>query len=498
MTERRRLCLLFLLFVLLYGFFFQGGGGNQNTRFDTIRALVERHSFDISGLAKNTPDKALYGGKVFSNKAPGFSMLGAPAYALLHALDPQNPDDFYRINRCVHLLTVLLAGMPGAGLVLLLLWLLRRHGTEPRRATWLAVAFGLGSLNLPYGTIFMSHELTAFLLLLSWALASDRSAAPRGLLLAGIAGGLAVLTEYLVGPLVVLIWLDLIRRRHSERAILLSFLPGCLLALAILAANNLLCFDSVLVTNYSFQRAAFRTQGAVMGVFLAPEPARLWWLSFHPLRGIFACSPLYLLPAAGLLAWSAGRGGNQLPAFPALVVLYFAAFGLCFNSWTGGWGVGPRYLLPGLAFLFLYAGALSFPWWLESALAAVSAAFMLAVTSVAVMLPAPDFGPPQHPYPYEIVGRALSDGLVSVSSVSVAGPAFDLPGSTTGPWASYNLGEVCGLNGLWSLAPALVLVLAILALVSSRPAEPQEPEPKAPSEGLESSSSSSNAARDGS
>ena len=53
----------------LYAYFFQGGGWNQNSHFDTVRSIVERHAFDI------TPDcqRVLVNRMVISPDAPTLS-----------------------------------------------------------------------------------------------------------------------------------------------------------------------------------------------------------------------------------------------------------------------------------------------------------------------------------------------------------------------------------------------------------------------------------------
>ena len=42
--------LLFCAFCFLYAYFFQGGGWNQNSQFDAVRSLVERHTLEITPM----------------------------------------------------------------------------------------------------------------------------------------------------------------------------------------------------------------------------------------------------------------------------------------------------------------------------------------------------------------------------------------------------------------------------------------------------------------
>ncbi len=60
-ADRRAILRWALCLAGLYAFFYQGGGWNQNARFDTVRALVERGGFEITAFADNTGDVVEYG-----------------------------------------------------------------------------------------------------------------------------------------------------------------------------------------------------------------------------------------------------------------------------------------------------------------------------------------------------------------------------------------------------------------------------------------------------
>ena len=72
------------MFATIYLYFFQGGGWNQNSHFDTMRALVEEGSPSITSFASNTGDIGVFKGRVYANKAPGLAYLGAPLYFVLY------------------------------------------------------------------------------------------------------------------------------------------------------------------------------------------------------------------------------------------------------------------------------------------------------------------------------------------------------------------------------------------------------------------------------
>ena len=83
--SRRAAWMVFGWLFLSYAYFFQGGGWNPNSRLDLTRAIAERGSIAIDAYVANTDDWAHSGGQgghYYTNKAPGFSFLAVPFYAL--------------------------------------------------------------------------------------------------------------------------------------------------------------------------------------------------------------------------------------------------------------------------------------------------------------------------------------------------------------------------------------------------------------------------------
>src|ERR1700735_5921787 len=70
--------LLGIVFFCSFGYFYEGGGWNQNSRFDLLRAIVERHTLWIDAYHENTQDKAHFKGHYYSDKAPGLVFLAVP------------------------------------------------------------------------------------------------------------------------------------------------------------------------------------------------------------------------------------------------------------------------------------------------------------------------------------------------------------------------------------------------------------------------------------
>ncbi|HHS96963.1 MAG TPA: hypothetical protein ENK08_03565, partial [Chloroflexi bacterium] len=83
----RRAALLFLILLICYAYFLpRWAEWNQNSRMDLTMALVEQGTFVIDDYYENTGDYAVYGGHVYTDKAPGTSFVGVPAYAAFRAL----------------------------------------------------------------------------------------------------------------------------------------------------------------------------------------------------------------------------------------------------------------------------------------------------------------------------------------------------------------------------------------------------------------------------
>jgi hypothetical protein len=462
--DHRAMQLLFGVFCFLYAYFFQGGGWNQNSHFDTVRAIVERHAFDITSEAANTGDVAIREGKVYSNKGPGLALWAAPAYFVLYQLERSAGSSVAaNVNLNAKILTFYTSGLPGVLLVLVLYRQFRRRNATSAEGLCLAGAFGAGSLLFPYAGVMMSQVLTACLLFTSWHIISGFPARPSRLFLAGVMTGMCVIIDLLAGP-AALLFLFYVLRRHPPRASL-EFLVGAgVMALGLLAYNQL-AFGSIFITNQTLEAKQFQTQGLLLGMLAAPELIRLYWLSFHPFRGLFYCCPVLLL---SLLSWS-WPGMVRLckleRSVPAMVIASFVLFNVSFNGWTGGWGVGPRYLIPALPFLFSFALA-GFRRWPTSArlLMVVSTVVMFSVTAVQLMVPAPNGGRPSPSNPIVDSVRQLWRGQVSTSTQSM----LDYVPSHTAQqvWASYNLGELIGLRGLASILPA-ACSLAFLAATSA-------------------------------
>jgi hypothetical protein len=463
--DRLAMQLLFWTFCFLYAYFFQGGGWNQNSHFDAVRSLVERHTLEITPIAMNTGDIAMHEGKVFANKGPGLAIMTAPVYWCLYQLERSLSlavDSIATSNLNAHIVTFFASGLPGVLLVLVLYLHFRRAGATLGEGLWLAAGFGSGTLLFPYAGVMMSPAFTAFALFTTWHVVSGPTSR-WPLFAAGLLTGMAVVTDVLAVA-VALLLLCYVLWRYSRRE-WSGFVAGAALIAALFLAYNRVTFGSIFASNQTLEAHQFQTPGLLLGMLGLPEPMRLYWLTFHPFRGLFHCCPVLLLP---LLSWPRAwqfRALTMEQVIPLLVIATYALFNLSFNGWTGGWGVGPRYLIPMLPFLYSFSlegfRRVRVP---ATWLMALSATLMFCVTAVRVMVPAPNGGAVP---PFDPVADSVTHLTAGEVSLSAQGMLDYVPTANpiTSAWASYNLGEVFGLQGLSSVVPA-ALSLAALACLS--------------------------------
>src|SRR4249920_1119230 len=87
--------LVALIVFISCAYFYEGGGWNQNTRFDLVRAIVERHTLQIDVYQDNTGDKAVLDGHVYADKAPGASLTAVPLVAIVRSVLAMARVDLY-------------------------------------------------------------------------------------------------------------------------------------------------------------------------------------------------------------------------------------------------------------------------------------------------------------------------------------------------------------------------------------------------------------------
>ncbi len=369
----------------------QVNGFNQTSHYALVRSLargtpnIDRSRGEIGDLS--TGDEALHKGHWYAAKPPGLAAATLPAFFAVRAAGMRTTGDPTRVIWALHLWSI---ALPATLLLLLVRWLGDRF--EPGLGIAAAVTVGLGTLVLPFSTLFFSHVPSAALGFAAFVLLVRERAGPARpalLALAGLLIGLAITIEYplvLAGAILGLYALappDRLRRA-------LAYAGGVIVGVAPLLAFDTWAFGTPthIATEDFFQSAQHGSAG-VFG-FSYPSP--------HALRDLLLSSMGLLVLAPVLAAGAAGAVVLlRRPGFraEALAVLAVAAVYLLYDSALrslspfGGLGP-PRYLVTIMPFLgvTLAVAYRAFPL-TTLALAAVSA-FQLVVMAATGPLAAYD------------------------------------------------------------------------------------------------------------
>jgi hypothetical protein len=454
---RRPEAALFAVAFAAYAYFFQGGGWNAAVRFDLVRAVVEERTVRIDGYEGNTGDLAFRDGHYYCDKAPGLSFAAVPVYA---AVFPFAGDGRVRarfVNGAAWLATAVTVALPSAAAVVTLFLLGEVLGLRPAWRALLALAYAFGTLAFPYSTLFYGHQLAAALLFMAFGLLArarwrgGRASAAR-LALAGALLGAAVTVEYpsLLAAAVIVSYAAAFVRPWPR---LIWLAAGAALPLLGLAAYHTVAFGSPFTLPYAYSTDSPRRQGAFFGLG-APSPRVLYGILLSPYRGLFYSAPWLLLALPGAVRlWRRGRLRAEATVVAAVSLLY-VALNAGLVDWHGGWGTGPRHLVPALPFLALAAGGLlagrtpSRPEAGSYGVAvAYSAALMFVATSVHPEVPR-WFG---RPFP-DYLFPAFAEGRLAVNTLPLH------TGRVHERREASNAGEWLGLQGHASLLPLAALV----------------------------------------
>jgi hypothetical protein len=483
-TTRRDALLIFLTLLVAYVYVLpRWADWSQNSRLNLVRALVEQGTTSIDAYVANTGDYALYNGRTYTDKPPGLSFVALPFYAMalpvidhplvqpllskvagsgsmgdtLNAAGTGLNTDKIRHFVAQALLTTLTVAIPAAALGALIFLVLGWLGFARPLRLLATLGYGLATPAAAYAGNFYSHQFVAALLFGAFALmlaakpqpgAAPGARASMGAvraLLFGLLCSYALISEY--PPAIIIaafgLW-SLMRLKPAE----LGFAAiGGLPPLALMAFYNLSAFGTVWPVGYSHS-ALWQDQHHTGFMSITyPHLDAIWGLTFGTFRGLFVRAPWLLLAIPGFIVWwrrgsYRGLWGVCLFAVVSLLLFYSSSI-----MWWGGFGIGPRYLVPMLPFLV------------------IPAAYALQALWISVG------------------GRALALGLVAASALltwleTLAGQSFPTD-ATRSPWVDLvlpawqqgniarNLGTALGLDGAWSMLPlALLIAAAIVALTA--------------------------------
>ena len=464
LRTQRILLAVAIAFAYLYPFpyFSEIRSANELPRAYLTQAMVDEGTVAIdTGVARygKTVDVSPFDGHSYSNKAPGSSMLAAPAYLVLKGIkgltggSPSLTETVW-VSR-------LATGIVPTLLFLLLLWrFLKPLAPNERARRAVIVAYALGSMAMTYSLLFIAHQLSAAfvgtaLILSVWFARGELKR--RWIVVAGFAMGAAVLTDYQAAfagvPLAFFVsWRFLRPRSRDLRAFALMAL-GAAIPIAVLFLYHDAAFGHPLRTGYHASEtfAHFHQRG-----FLGLDQFRseaLWGSTFAADNGLFFLSPFWLIALVGFVLLFREKSrphplGKELAVVCVATFVIYIAFISSIAFWRGGWQLGPRYITVMLPFLVVG----------------------LAVAVQRIF---------SAPLPVADVGRGLVWGLIVVGvciySLSSSqfqhfpekfgNPFFDVTLRLYGDGAApYSVGWALGLRGIWAHLPFLAAVVCALVL----------------------------------
>lgn len=477
-----------LFFSFIY--FYEGGGWNQNSRFDLVRAIVERHTLSTDAYYQNTEDRAYVRGHYYSDKAPGLVFFSLPfAFAArpvmrVFGVNPASPQGAMLLS---YVVGAGASALPGALAGVCLFFLGLRVGSDTRGAAFAAVALGLGSPFWAYASLFWAHALTGACLIFAFAFALKLRESHHGqdflwALGVGLAAGWATVTEYPAFPASVLLGLVALaeawqRGRSARWQVVLGVGLGASLCLVVLATYLYAVFGSF-TPGYAYldsKQFTFMQQRGFLGLTY-PHPDRLLKLLFGCSRGLFLASPVMIAAPIGLWRLYKRESSRAAALVAAAIPAYYFLFNASFYWWKSGLSFGPRYAGASLPFLCLGL-AVVWPRASEAGRRVLAVVGLISVFIGLTVVSTTSQLSMQDPCPFlHSSWPAFWQGHMALNRVSML---TVLEGGTSRQSGALNLGQVMGLDGLASLIPLLAAwALGILIWLRIRPSSTKAPEAK--------------------
>src|SRR5262249_40968907 len=326
-----------------------GFGDQDQSRLCLTEALLHGNVSNDTCLA-SAFDHSIYGGHLYSDKAPGLSMLAIPAVALVQPSSPAAWSSHDIRLWAVRVLTVGIAFVLCAFLVGRV-----SEGVAPGFGGISLVTFAVGTLVAPLGAVMFEHVPAATLAFAAFLLAWTRRP-----LLAGLLGGAALLVEYETGLILAVLacYIALVVGWRPLAAFVGGLVPGVVL----LGAYDEAAFGAPWHLSYRYIGNVLAEEQS-SGFFAIGAPHLFGTQVFAGSRGLLVVSPVLVLAAFGLVRLGRIHHAKAIAIGVVTVLLvlddcgYFDPYG----GWSGSFSPGPRFLVAALPFLALGLGP-AFAW----------------------------------------------------------------------------------------------------------------------------------------
>ncbi|MFW9853825.1 MAG: hypothetical protein ACFFFG_02100 [Candidatus Thorarchaeota archaeon] len=363
---------LFLFIFLIYvaGATLDVTNTNPGSRFMLTKAIAKYGEFSIRPEDQqyySYLDYSVFNGSIFSDKAPGISLLGVPIYwvgeFLALKLLGVDSNNWQLVDNVIKFLLIISVLAFGAFVVVKMYDLLRMVNISHRSSHITAVFFGLGSLFYVYiGTLF-SHGITAGLILLAlyYATSFRQTSRASSLLWSSIFSGYAIVCDYVLLFLLPFFFLYIFVpfpwnlkdiKRHwkaylkSYGLILILYVIPLVLCGLLVLFYNFAAFGDPFKTPYSYSHAFWDRQH-----FANSQLYGIDVLVFSRHHGLLTFMPILFVSAFGLFVMLKRTPslGILCITIPCWIILLYGKYFLP----TGGLAYGPRHLVSITPFLFI-------------------------------------------------------------------------------------------------------------------------------------------------
>ncbi len=323
---------------------------NEILRVYMTAAIVDDRSYAVDAPADRwgpsvDGDASSHGGRTWSPKAPGTSLLGVPGYALQRfvARGPVSLEAATRVMRLTGSTLPMLAFLYAFHR-----WL-RARVDDAVLADAALVAVALGSLLYGYALLFVSSATSAAaafgaFMLLSDARRDGAVTAPRAFA-AGLLAAAVTWFEYpgFVASAALSLYALVVLR---PRARLVPFALGAAIPTLSTMHFQAVAFGSAFTPGHRFSIHPEYRAALNRGLFgldgFSPEAAAR--LLLDPGFGLLPMTPFLLFAPLGFASLLRRRDARPDAAVALVVCVATWLAVACANNWRGGWTVGPRYL----------------------------------------------------------------------------------------------------------------------------------------------------------
>jgi len=307
----------------------------------------------IDNISGESCDESWSGGHFYSNKAPGLALVSLPWYEALRAVgalrrDPVAHAHFPTAMRAIPRRDLWLMGLWGAVLPALGALLLVRSladRLESGSGTLAAATLGFATLLLPFGSLYFSHALAAFLALAAFSLVVRK----RLPLVSGMIVGFGIVVEYPLALLAIVLTGAVLGRDGWRSAARLA--AGVVVGVAPLFVFDTWVFETpfhlsyvgaILVPGVSGHDVLGANHSGFFGVGW-PRPSAALQVLAGP-RGLLSVAPVLLLVPVGIrMLWRSGRRWEA--ALAGTICGTFLLYNFGYYSPLGGATPGPRLLV---------------------------------------------------------------------------------------------------------------------------------------------------------